>query len=535
MPILTPEDHDYFLEHGYLALRQVVPREICARAVTLLESEGDESPTTQEAVAACNTEGLFGAIGELFGPQYDFDATPVFRDMKRPHEPEKEWPTPVAHVDDAYPILMPDGWAIGSFVFLTRVESRGGAFLYFPGSPLRYRQAASEGCDAIKKLAALEEYAGSYREFLAEPGDAILFHHLMGHCGSPNVADSTTRHALLSRWHPRRRIVPGQKQFSEMTTIEKANSTRFLEQRVSPDVDREKSPDPELTANLLHNGFGGDAARIITSATLYLDGRAHLFYVDDEAPDVIRWMSSADLINWRDAGTPAIDANQVTTLHFHQYEGEVILAVGIEGEPPRATLLSSPDLTAWKRVDVLENCQACTPWFIYAKYPSKIAGGQTLYTVSPSTPHRVDCRWAESWKNGDSWTGRSVALEAPPGSCIRDVTVASRCRDSHSAFVVDVESSGEGDGTKPFFTLPFDVAVAKEDLEPLSFSAATTPRLIRLLRRARSYWLVTYVRKQANRDRHFLGEIDWEQSPPTLRELSTPAQYDRARYIVGMA
>lgn len=47
-----------------------------------------------------------------------------------------------------------------------------------------------------------------YVQVLADPGDAVLFHHLMGHSGSHNVASPHTRHALLNRYHPSTRLVP---------------------------------------------------------------------------------------------------------------------------------------------------------------------------------------------------------------------------------------------------------------------------------------------------------------------------------------
>ena len=65
--------------------------------------------------------------------------------MARPHQPDAEWGTLTAHVDDSYPTLMPNGWAIGTFIFLTKVRSHGGAFIYFSGSPLRNRPARDHG------------------------------------------------------------------------------------------------------------------------------------------------------------------------------------------------------------------------------------------------------------------------------------------------------------------------------------------------------------------------------------------------------
>ena len=70
-----------------------------------------------------------------------------------------------AHCDDAYGTLMAQGWALGSFIFLTPVESRGGAFIVYPGSYLRYREA---DCDALATAKAIAEVNLAFsRELLA--------------------------------------------------------------------------------------------------------------------------------------------------------------------------------------------------------------------------------------------------------------------------------------------------------------------------------------------------------------------------------
>lgn len=72
MPILTSRDHDDFLENGCVALRGAVPLDVCSHAAAILESEDQGSAAAKAAVAACNTEALRGAVGELFGRSYDF-------------------------------------------------------------------------------------------------------------------------------------------------------------------------------------------------------------------------------------------------------------------------------------------------------------------------------------------------------------------------------------------------------------------------------------------------------------------------------
>lgn len=133
-----------------------------------------------------------------------------------------------AHCDDAYGTLMPQGWALGSFIFLTPVESRGGCFIIYPGSHLRYRHAmGTVGPGGYKGIAP--EYSGELHEVVAQPGDAVIFHHLMGHSGSVNVASEHTRHALLNRYHPSVRIAPAPDlSLEDMSTLERANSVNIL-------------------------------------------------------------------------------------------------------------------------------------------------------------------------------------------------------------------------------------------------------------------------------------------------------------------
>ena len=82
---------------------------------------------------------MLDGIAELFGaPTYTL-ARRRGGQLPRPYQPDAKWTAPVAHVDDSYPTTMPTGWAVGSFVFLTRVRPRGGDLVVSPGSYRRYR------------------------------------------------------------------------------------------------------------------------------------------------------------------------------------------------------------------------------------------------------------------------------------------------------------------------------------------------------------------------------------------------------------
>jgi len=159
--VLSPQDHEHFLTQGYVVVRQAVPPHILTKAVAALES--DTPAPDFDPGAACTTDRVHQVIAELFGPQYPFEKKRGGRDMTRPHQPDAEWGTLTAHVDDSYPTLMPNGWAIGTFIFLTKVHSHGGAFIYFSGSPLRYRQGMAQSYHSIKEVAAASQYSGPFK------------------------------------------------------------------------------------------------------------------------------------------------------------------------------------------------------------------------------------------------------------------------------------------------------------------------------------------------------------------------------------
>ena len=167
--VLSAADHEHFLEHGYAnRARRRLSRNDCRGASGA--GEGQRQEPRPPEIRACASERLIAAVAELFGPGNEPVRKTSGRDMVRPWEPEAEWGSPTAHVDDAYPTLMPNGWAIGCFLFLTRVRSGGGAFIFYPGSPWRNRGLMEENWQAAKDAVALPENSGAPREFLARPG-----------------------------------------------------------------------------------------------------------------------------------------------------------------------------------------------------------------------------------------------------------------------------------------------------------------------------------------------------------------------------
>ena len=157
----------------------------------------------------------------------------------------------IAHIDDNFPSVMPSGWAVGSFIFLTDVPVEGaGAFTCFPGSPARFRVRTAHNQRCLVESAPL--VGGAAREMLVEAGTVVLVHHIMGHCGSTNFAIPTTRHAFFPRWKPTGRVVPGFKPYDQMSTLEKANSARYIQAHLHPELPLSPLTDAQL---------GGDPVR----------------------------------------------------------------------------------------------------------------------------------------------------------------------------------------------------------------------------------------------------------------------------------
>ncbi|MEC8931820.1 MAG: phytanoyl-CoA dioxygenase family protein [Candidatus Latescibacterota bacterium] len=526
MPTLSAADHEHFIEHGYVVLRAAVPHDTIEVAVEYLEAHPDDRGRQTDVVSACTTERMLDGIAELFGaPTYTLARRSGGNNMPRPYQPDGEWVEPVAHVDDSYPTTMPNGWAVGSFIFLTKVRPRGGAFVVFPGSYLRYRQQLAASCHCIKGAAAMVENSGEGQPFLAEPGDVLLFHHLTGHTGSDNLADPVTRHALLSRWYPEQRIVPGAKPFDHMTTIEKANSARYLADR----FDLPSPVTPQATASTTLADGLDLGADIRAHAILHHGGRFHLLATSESDTTRLRhWVSEAGL-DWSELEHVRTTEDPITGIQFHQYDLDVILAV--TDEAGSTQLSSSNDLQSWLVFARRSENLVMTPWFVYANYPSKVAGGRALFEVKTQQPSRLVCRWGDHWQDVAEWETDSEALFAEDQATIEDVTIAAHVGDSTCTFVVDLLHGGE---SSPYYVQPVDVAVAMESLQPLPFSTPTTPSRLRLVNRSRNYWLVTYLRTaSAGRRRLFWGFIDWSDPTPTLEELSTPAALEEAQAIVG--
>ena len=235
-PVLSPEDHEMFVREGLCVLRGAIPQDVCAAAVELLEAPGDgeeavredgtwRQPTAEDGgadklLAATLTAPILAAIAELFGDSNAFEFDPCnpanlpaiarrsgdftrYDDFARPQQqydgdtpPEQEH---IAHIDDNHPSVMPSGWAVGSFIFLTDVPVVGaGAFVTFPGSPARYRVATAESQRCLVEAAPL--VGGAAREMFVKAGDVVSTTTSCRHSAGLTQTVAPNRFSCITSW-----------------------------------------------------------------------------------------------------------------------------------------------------------------------------------------------------------------------------------------------------------------------------------------------------------------------------------------------
>ena len=160
-----------------------------------------------------------------------------------------------------------------------------------------------------------------------------------------------------------------------MSTIEKANSARYLAHRFGLDLHVGYTPIDAESNNLLRRGFTG-LGQVQSYALLHFEDRAQLLFATTAEPARIRRLCSEDLIHWQEVAPLSLAAGPIRTLHLHQYGFAAILAITTQSGETQ--VFSSVDFGYWKPLARLPHSWTSTPWYVYAKYPSKIAGGQEM-------------------------------------------------------------------------------------------------------------------------------------------------------------
>eukprot|EP00747_Dinoflagellata_sp_TGD_P069534 gnl/TRDRNA2_/TRDRNA2_156165_c0_seq1.p1 gnl/TRDRNA2_/TRDRNA2_156165_c0~~gnl/TRDRNA2_/TRDRNA2_156165_c0_seq1.p1 ORF type:complete len:618 (+),score=65.72 gnl/TRDRNA2_/TRDRNA2_156165_c0_seq1:168-1856(+) len=556
-PVLSSEDHAYFFRHGFIILRGAVSPEQAEKMATVLETARQErKPPAKGALPSLDLRQIHAALGELFGPGRRFGPaerhTWFGHDMPKPVQQPSDGPQPSdvgialegnAHIDDSYPTLMPQTWALGSFLFLTRVRHRGGAFIVYPGSWLLNRKVLGAHVRAVTP-----QSLGEPVEILAEPGDAIIFHYLLGHSGSKNVADPCTRHALLNRYYCTTRFenlcdLP----FEQMSTLEKMASARYIRHSVGDGFCMQLPPSNASTLAL----HGVDLAGAQSYAVIHLAGQFLLLYILAEAPHALFQMKSTNLCDWMPAPAPVLpsvgkgsETVPFSTVQLYNgfranQEGEAVLSVtDVSGN---VFLFSSLDGDTWQPLATkAPSSRTATPWWASSVWPrpSRMATGKMLYYVPRNSQNELMCMWGDTWDlispASTDCTSKVLAAPAP----IDDVTVDSRFGDFACALVVDLARADESTG-RAHYAVPrhsdWEHPKHPTQLHPLVGHGNIPLRRLRVLSRGRSFWLVTFLARRPDGDteRMYVGTIEWAEEPPTVRFVRMLQDLEAAFAAVG--
>ena len=519
-PTLTPEDHAFFLENGYLIVKGVVSPEMIAAAVAFLEEgafEGDVGaanykPQQNELVNACVTDTVFAVMEELMGSEYPYPKHRGASDMPRPYASDAEWKSQEFHVDSDYPTLMPTDDVLSFFIFLTKVQSRGGAFQYAPGSPFRYFAFMSDNPENLKQHCTEPELSGPIQEYLAEPGDLLIMTHLGGHAGSNNVTDPQTRHALLNRYHPFRRLVPGLKPFAEMSSAEKVYSARYLREIKGFPI-----PEPPLTLDArtdaaLRDGDVIPGGEIYSYISFIEKGRPGILFVGS-SPGLQRAVSD-DFVNWKPEIVLESFPLGVVALQDYKRDNGVTLFVGIGGDKPETQIRTGRDASHLM-------LEATIPGVAFGfahyttDYGSVKARERVIFTRPAAKPNEIRCGWGNTWADAVAHGQENLVAALPEDFIVIDAFAHPSSAGPPFALILDVREpfnkKSAAPETRPYVSVSHDVA-SYETPKPLAYDTETAPRQIRVYARARNYWLVTFLREAEGANaivlgRHGLGKI----------------------------
>jgi hypothetical protein len=221
--MLTPEQHAFYDEQGYVLVPGLVPGEIGTAAEKvmweLLQLSPDDPaawPTGTQGhgafaspeLVACYTPGVVAAAAALAG-----DDPATLRPPSRgycinifPTAEEWRWPRP--HIDHAIKeaghTTFPRAFRIAAMTFLHDVAPHGGGTIVWPGSHRRIEALARSDPERYELMWSVNQALrdldlGAPLEVTPRRGDVLFYHYLCAHAGSLNVSDRP-RFAMNQKW-----------------------------------------------------------------------------------------------------------------------------------------------------------------------------------------------------------------------------------------------------------------------------------------------------------------------------------------------
>jgi hypothetical protein len=464
----------------------------------------------EDVYEACFTARIDCAVAGLFGDLPHRRHEIVYKG--RPVTPDEEWVNHGRHVDSHYVTMLPDTWAVSAFVFLNDVPAQCGALCVEAGSPRRHRRTMRRGY--LHHL--MEEWGGdsSLEELVVQAGDVALFQFNLAHASSTNRLGTQARMALDARYSALERVVP----YTAMTrrsTVARATAMEDV-------LDTE--PRPVL-------GAAAGGAPATAQVLLRHDGLTWRLFAPTSASARIDVEVTDDFLTWETRAPLTVDGNDpITSLHLLERWGGALVQVTRAGpDGPALAVYESKDLLSLTNVLDLGAPDLLGAAIFWTSEPMGAgeAGTSTLFVSDGPAVH---------WRSADSWsglaeprsTGASATLPADTEGVITDVLVGPIVSDKELGLVADVTTVDGESG--PWYVRGGTLPGLDGELRPLPCVTSGAPHALRLYDRSSWYWLVTYL--EADGAPHW-GVIDWAESQPTLRELTTREAMADALRTVG--
>ncbi|MFM1550936.1 MAG: hypothetical protein ACKJSG_16135 [Lentisphaeria bacterium] len=202
---------EHYVEHGFCVIKQAVPEKFCTRALAALQEalettlppnewtaetidpelvKNMRTRPTPEAESIYDEPGLLAILEAMFGTDNEWSgvrSAGAFISLHDPaNQPEKPQLVRWGHVDfvDRYIPVFGDGFTCQ--VSLVKSEPFSGNITIYPGWHKLLQKAIAENPDfrffkdSAPSWQAILPQVEPY-EFVADPGDILLFHHLVGH------------------------------------------------------------------------------------------------------------------------------------------------------------------------------------------------------------------------------------------------------------------------------------------------------------------------------------------------------------------
>ena len=221
---LKPDQINSFKEQGYLILRNFIDLaqiEIWRHQFWKhLDADADDPSTWPDSyvIEGFSTDPPMGqlpqikaVVEQLGGGKFDGGGGSML--VQWPRE-DQEWaPSNSGHIDGYGPGGWKGGFMLGATTYLHDIESRGGAFLYWPQSHLSTHDYflefpthidgsfdKREDWEERKWRVFSDQSPQGPVEFTGRAGDLIFWHCFLCHTGSPNIRP-VPRTGVFSRWH----------------------------------------------------------------------------------------------------------------------------------------------------------------------------------------------------------------------------------------------------------------------------------------------------------------------------------------------